>query len=166
VRTEFLQQCATAASDKGFVIVSDPSNAHFRLRAGAAIDTSGNVEIGVMLEPYLKFQHHMFVVMLHDADFPYRGSIGTEFKWEFRKSYSQRNFKSWAEKSMSFIWDRDSEQLLAMCKARERLEAEGWAAVEELRNELVIEMKRIRAERARETQRKQLELETEYENSR
>jgi hypothetical protein len=166
LRMEFLDHCATAASDVGLKIVSDPSNAYFRLRAGASIDTSNNVEMGVMLDAYLKFQHHMFVVMLNDTDFPYRGSIGTEFTWEFRRSYSRRLFKSWADKSLSFIWNRDSEQILAMCEAREILEAEGWAAVEELRDELVIEMKRVRAERARETQRKQLELETEYENSR
>jgi hypothetical protein len=161
LRTKFLQHCAAAASDLGLQIVSDPSQAYFRLRTGASMDSNNNVEMGVMLDPYLKLQHHIFVVMLDDPDFPYRGSIGTEFDWEFHGSYNRKYFKSWADKSMKYIWARDAEQVRALCEAKARLLAEGWRAIEELRNELVNEMKRSRAERARETQRKVLEIEPE-----
>jgi hypothetical protein len=166
LRMKFLDLCATAASDLGYQIVSDPSKAYFRLRTGASTVSDRNMLMGVMVDPYLKLQHHIFVVMLDDPGFPYRGALGTELDWEFHGSYNRKHFKSWADKSMKVIWDLDTEQIDALCKAKARLLAEGWQAIEELRNELVVEMKRSRAERAKETQRKSLELEPVQEDSR
>ena len=62
---------------------------------------------------------------------------------------------------MRSILARDSEQIQALCEARERLKDEGWAEIEDVRNELIYEMKRVRANRASETGHKHLELEVE-----
>jgi hypothetical protein len=65
------------------------------------------------------------------------------------------------ENAMRWIWERESEQILALCEIRSRLIEEGWTEIDELRDELVKEIRHVRGERARAQREKNLRLEIE-----
>ncbi len=68
---------------------------------------------------------------------------------------------SQVEIGMRWIWELNSEQILALCEIRSKLIEEGWTAVDELRNELIKEMEQVRRARARASAQKNLELEVD-----
>jgi len=147
----------------GLRIVTDRADAYFILEASATFSHKPVMQLSAALLGTPKLYHHIFVVMTNDESFPYRGVLGTTHSWfiENFKSYSLDNYPRLAEESMKFIWDRESSQIEALCDVKEELVAEGWADIEELRLQLVLDMIGIRAERAREKQEKSLTVEIE-----
>jgi hypothetical protein len=64
-------------------------------------------------------------------------------------------------RAVRLLWGYESEQVAALCGMSARLKDEGWMGIRELRLELIEELKRARAERARAGQAKRLELNVE-----
>jgi hypothetical protein len=105
----------------------------------------------------------MFLIQMSDGTIPYRGSLGSGWSFDFGDSGWARVIDERAPEGVRSIWELEREQITALCAARSTLAAEGWTEIEELRNALVDEMRRVRSERARATQRKRLEIRLDAE---
>jgi hypothetical protein len=145
----------------GLRAVSDPSEGYWRLFADAWMGDQGNPLVHLGLRGELKLHQHLFVVMMADEGFPYRGGIGGSYNFATASLRDTGMLDSQVETGMRWIWDLDSEQIDALCVIRSELIDEGWIAVEELREQLIEEMERVRRARARTSQRKILEIELE-----
>ena len=156
-----LKLFAAEANRAGFRIVQNSDDAWFELRAGGHLNDADHKVIEVTLVGNIKLNHDMFLAMLNDETFPYLGYIGASVSLEILPTTTAAESKDWARDSMIDMWNRNSEQILALCEARKKLLAEGWKEIDELRKQLIVEMKRVRAVRARETQLKRLELDAE-----
>ncbi|NQZ96218.1 MAG: TonB family protein [Myxococcales bacterium] len=162
-RLTYLEEVADAASRMGFRIVDDVSDAYFEIKTGAHYVDEPDVQLYLALNGTLKLHHHIFVSLTDDSRFPYRGRLGGSHAWILRNadSRSVRKYPALAEEALKKVWDRDRTQIDALCQVREKLVAEGWKDIEELRQQLVNEMVRVRKERAWETKKKNLSIEIE-----
>lgn len=161
LRREILRLAAELFPELGLTAVADPSEAYWRLFADAWLDRQGNPLVHLGMKGELKLGRHLFVVAMADESFPFRGRTGGSYN--FAKAFLTNTplLASQVETGMRWIWRLDSEQITALCEVRSTLIGEGWAAVEELRQELIKEMEQIRRARARANQQKNLDLEVE-----
>ena len=141
--------------------VNDLSDASWVLRTGQWVAKNGSLMLRISFSAQGKMEHHMFVVLVDDPTFPYRGSLGMGYKLETLPSESPSSIASRVQDAMKAIWATEAEQTLALCDARVKLIREGWAAIEEFRLKMIEEMERIRWERAKTQRGKHLELEVE-----
>jgi hypothetical protein len=121
----------------------------------------GNPLVHLGLRGELKLGRHLFVVMMADEAFPYRGGVGGSYNFATASLFDTSLLDSQVETGMRWIWELDSEQINALCVIRSELIDEGWVAIEELREQLIEEMEQVRRARARTSQRKTLEIELE-----
>jgi hypothetical protein len=161
LRRAILSHAAAVLPSLGLRAVSDPSEGYWRLFADAWIGRQGNPLVHLGLRGELKLGQHLFVVMMADEGFPYRGGVGGSYNFATASLRDIGMLDSQVETGMMWIWDLDSEQIDALCAIRSELIDEGWVAVEELREQLIEEMERVRRARARTSQRKILEIELE-----
>jgi hypothetical protein len=161
LRRAILSRAAEVLPSLGLRAVSDPSEGYWRLFADAWMGDQGNPLVHLGLRGELKLHQHLFVVMMADEGFPYRGGIGGSYNFATASLRDTGMLDSQVETGMRWIWDLDSEQIDALCVIRSELIDEGWVAVEELREQLIEEMERVRRARARTSQRKILEIELE-----
>jgi hypothetical protein len=159
LRRAILSHAAEVLPRLGLQTVSDLSEAYWRLFANGWMDGQGNSLVHLGMRGELKLGSHLFVVSMADETFPYRGGIGGGYNFVTASLLDARSLDSQVETGMKWIWELDSEQILALCETRSKLIEEGWTAVDELRNELIKEMERVR--RARASQQKSLEIEIE-----
>ena len=162
-RLTYLELASDVASRMGLQIVPERSDAYFEIRTGAHFIEEPDVELFLTLNGTLKLHHHIFVSLTSNSGFPYRGRLGGSHAWLLKDSDSRSidHYPSLAEAAMRQVWERDRVQIEALCEVRRKLIAEGWADIEELRQQLVTEMVRARAKRARETRNKGLSIEVE-----
>jgi hypothetical protein len=162
-RLLFLRLAADAARRIGLRIVADRADAYYLLRTGATYTIRPGAELTVVLQGTLKLSHHIFLSLNNDEDFPFRGRVGSSHGFFLNDidSRSEEDYPRLAEKGLRSVWNQESPQIEALCNVREELVAEGWADIEELRQKLIEDMMRVRAERARATQEKALTLEIE-----
>ncbi len=160
VRRQVLLVAAEFLSERGFWLVGSRQEAYWRLGASSWED-GGRPRVRFGLEPNLKLARHMFVVMMEEG-FPYRGELGAGYLIAFSRSgVWDWVVRAFTQQGVEWIWAKESEQLLALCEKRDELVAEGWVEIEELRERLVVEMKRIRRQRLDEVQVKSLRVEGE-----
>jgi hypothetical protein len=159
LRRAILSRAAEVFPELGLETVVDPSEAYWRLFANAWMDRQSNPLVHLGLRGELKLSRHLFVVMMADEAFPYRGGIGGSYNFVTAALSDTKMLDLQVETGMRWIWELDSEQIDALCVIRSELIDEGWGAIEELRDELIKEMEQVRRERARAGQEKTLELE-------
>jgi hypothetical protein len=160
LRRAILSRAAEVFPELGLEAVADPSEAYWRLFANAWMDRQGNPLVHLGMRGELKLGRHLFVVAMADESFPFRGGTGGSYNFVKASLANTQLLGSQVETGMRWIWRLDSEQIAALCEVRSTLIGEGWA-VEELRQELIEEMKQIRRARARTSQQKNLEIEVE-----
>jgi hypothetical protein len=159
LRRAILSRAAEELPRMGLRAVSDPSEGYWRLFADAWMGKQGNPLVHLRLRGELKLSRHLFVVMMADEAFPYRGGIGGSYNFVTASLSDTKTLDLQVETGMRWIWELDSEQINALCVIRSELIDEGWVAIGELRDELIKEMEQVRRERARASQEKILELE-------
>jgi hypothetical protein len=161
LRRAILSRAAEVLPSLGLRAVSDPSEGYWRLFADAWMGRQGNPLVHLGLRGELKLGRHLFVVMMADEAFPYRGGVGGSYNFATASLFDTSLLDSQVETGMRWIWELDSEQINALCVIRSELIDEGWVAIEELREQLIEEMEQVRRARARTSQRKTLEIELE-----
>jgi hypothetical protein len=161
LRRAILGRAAEVLPSLGLRAVSDPSEGYWRLFADAWMGSQGNPLVHLGLRGELRLGQHLFVVMMADEGFPYRGGVGGSYNFATASLRDIRMLESQVETGMRWIWDLDSEQIDALCVIRSELIDEGWVAVEELREQLIEEMEQVRRARARTSPQKILEIELE-----
>lgn len=134
-------------------------DAYWVLQSNGFTDSNGDTNIRFGLAPELKLAQHLFLVMMDDPSFPYRGTLGSGVKL-FLPAGNTASLNPSVDRGMESIWRDESGLLAALCEARERLVREGLAEIEDLRDQLVEEMQRLRRERAAR-QRKHLDVTVE-----
>jgi hypothetical protein len=159
LRVAILRRAAEVLPRLALHAVDDPSEAYWRLFADAWTDRQGNPLVHLGMRGELKLGRHLFVVSMADESFPFRGGVGGSYNFVRASLADQPLLDAQVEIGMRWIQGLDSEQLAALCEMRSELIDEGWAEIEELRNELIEEMEQIR--RARASQQQSLELEVE-----
>lgn len=165
IRQLVLAESAVALSRLGPKIVFERSEAYWRLHAEGWSDAWGNVLVHVGLQPELKLGRDMFAVLTAGEPLPYRGGIGSGYNFADPVPPDVEELRRRVEAGMSWIWQREAEQVLALCEVRARLIEEGWTEIDELREELIKEIQHVRRERARAQRDKQLQLEMEPQAS-
>lgn len=161
VRRAILLESAEVLSRLGLRMVRDGSEAYWRLYAEGWRDSHRNFLVHVVMQGEPKLVRHMFVVLTAGEELPYRGGIGSSQNFAIKAGTDARSLKPMVENAMRWIWERESEQILALCEIRSRLIEEGWTEIDELRDELVKEIRHVRGERARAQREKNLRLEIE-----
>jgi hypothetical protein len=161
LRQTILSRAVEVFPELGLKAVTDPSAAYWRLFANAWMDRQGNPLVHLGMRGELKLGRHLFVVAMADESFPSRGVAGGGYNFVNAPLADTELLDSQVETGMRWIWGLDSEQIAALCAIRSELIDEGWATIEELRNELIEEMDQVRRARARASQQKKLELEVE-----
>jgi hypothetical protein len=161
LRRAILGRAAEVLPSLGLRAVSDPSEGYWRLFADAWMGSHGNPLVHLGLRGELRLGQHLFVVMMADEGFPYRGGVGGSYNFATASLHDTNMLDSQVETGMRWIWDLDSEQINALCVIRSELIDEGWVAVEELREQLIEEMEQVRRARARTSPQKILEIELE-----
>lgn len=151
---------AGAAAGAGLTVVEDRDDAWLRLQVSAFASSVGDPYLQLDLTPYLKLQHHLFVAVLSEPGFP-ASRIGASYGMELAGPPPDAEIARRVRVALDWIGRTARPELDALCALRARLVDEGWSEIEELRKQLVIEMRDARAQRRRETQRKQLEIEAE-----
>lgn len=158
-RTEGMVRAISSLRRHDFWRVEHREDAYWLFQTSAWTDEVGNTNLLFSLTPELKLAHHIFVVMMDDPTFPYSGSLGAGWKVVL-PGRDLRRFHSSIDDGMQSISQRESGNLLALCEARERLVREGLSDIEELRKQLVEQMRRLRRMHAAD-QRRRLRIEVE-----
>lgn len=161
LRLAILSRAAEVFPELGLEKMADPSEAYWRLFANAWMDRQGNPLVHLGMSGERKLRRHLFVVAMADESFPFRGGTGGSYNFVKASLADTQQLGAQVDTGMRWIWKLDSDQIDALCEVRSTLIGEGWAAVEELREELVEQMEQIRRARARTSQRKNIELEVE-----
>jgi len=161
LRGEILTRAAEVLPGLGLRAASDPAESYWHLFADAWIDPQGIPLVHLGLRGELKLSRHLFVVMMADEAFPYRGGVGGSYNFVTASLSDSKLLDSQVETGMRWIWELDSEQINALCAIRAELIDEGWEAIEELRAELIEEMQQVRRARARANQGKSLQIDVE-----
>jgi hypothetical protein len=170
LRKLILELAVEALPELGLRQVQDRSNAYLRLISTGISLESGDVVEQIGLDAELKLERHMFAVLMEDPrGFPYRGDLGSTstavlprdraLAWLNATGEDFLDLRATVKVAMKALWDIEAEQMLALCNARSKLVEEGWADIEELRKELVLEIGQVRRDRRDLHQRKQLKLE-------
>ena len=161
LRLAILSRAAEVLPELGLRIVRGRAEAYWRLFADGWMDDQHNPLVHLGMTGELKLGRHLFVVSMADETFPYRGGVGGSYNFVTASLSDPRLLGSQVETGMRWIWELNSEQILALCEIRSKLIEEGWTAVDELRNELIKEMEQVRRARLRASGQKNLELEVE-----
>jgi len=161
LRRAILNRAIELLPQLGWVEVTDPGDAYWRLFADAWLDRHGNPLVHLGMRGELKLGRHLFVVSMADESFPFRGGIGGSYNFAKASLADASQLDAQVEIGMRWIQALDSQQIAALCEVRNELIDEGWTAVEELRQALIEEMEQVRQARARSIPRKDLEIEVE-----
>jgi len=160
LRRAFLQIAAEALPGLGIRVVENPAEAFWTLTASGLV---GPTSVGIFIEltGSIELQHHLYIADLADNGFSYRGEVGgNNYIGVFPDAPPER-YRREVARAVNLLWGYESEQVAALCGMSAQLKDEGWMGIRELRLELIDELKRARAERARVGQDKHLELEVE-----
>jgi hypothetical protein len=156
IRQEVLLRAAQLLPEHGFSIVQNRSDAYWSLYVQGYHNVQGVVSIRIALQAELKLGRELFVILIDNDEFPYRGSLGGGYQLEFLGPLDRASVQTQTAHAVKSILARESKQIPALCEARSQLAEEGWSEIEELRLQLVDEMKRVRSERAQTHQQKVL----------
>ncbi len=151
-RREGMLRAISSLDSNEFWRVKNREDAYWSFRISAWTDRYGNTNLILSLAPELKLARHIFIVMIDDPTFPFSGDLGAGWKIVF-SGRDLRKMNSSVDDGIRSISRRESEHLKALCSARERLVREGLSDIEELREQLVEEMRRLRRMRAADQQR-------------
>ena len=132
----------------GFRKVEDPLEASFHFGVGVVMTPGNRALASINLKPELEFMNHIFLAQLDDNAFPYRGDAGGSRGIELAVPLNLERERGRIRNAVRSMWDIEAEQILALCEMEATLRSEGWADIEELRKQLVHEMKQIRRQRA------------------
>ena len=161
LRQRILASWARAAREVGLELSRDRDGAWLRLQVTAMFSDAGDPYIRFDLTPYLKLQHHLFIAVMDDPEFPSGGRLGSSYGVELNPFPPEHELEQTIRVAMRVVWSRASQEIEALCALRARLIDEGWTELEELRKQLILDMERVRAARRRDTQRKRLKLQIE-----
>ncbi len=159
-RKIWLDAAQQAASALGFTLVSDIEQAGFSLQAtgGNAFTGGGRLVLSIGFAATPRLMHHAFLASLNDKTFPFNMNLGSNYSFTFpAQGYTTDNIWLGAMAVAELAWSQTSRTVLALCEVSSLLVDEG-ITMEELRQELVKEIQRIRQQRVREKQMKQLEV--------
>ncbi len=158
MRRKFLEMAAEALSGLGLLVVKDRKDAYWILTASWLV---GPRSVGVFIEltGSIELQHHLYIAELDRDGFPYRGEVGGNHYVGVRSNSSPEHYRSEVATAVRLLWGLESEQVVALCAMSAKLKEEGWVGIQELRMELIEEVKRAR--RARAERNKRLELDVE-----
>jgi hypothetical protein len=152
-RLDVLRLAESALPGTPMHLVQHRASAHWILSTSASSMPQMGVGVGLGMQPTLAFESHLAMALLQDDGFPTGDGGGA------RRLHSPLpgNFsKNQVRSALESLWGDESEAVEALCAWREELGHEGWGGVEELRSELLQEMKRVRRIQA-ETQHKEPE---------
>jgi hypothetical protein len=140
--------------------VENPAEAFWTLTASGLV---GPTSVGIFIEltGSIELQHHLYIADLADNGFSYRGEVGGNYYIGVFPDAPPERYRREVARAVDLLWGYESEQVAALCGMSAQLKDEGWMGIRELRLELIDELKRARAERARMGQGKHLELEVE-----
>jgi hypothetical protein len=160
LRRAFLQFAAEALPGLGIRVVENPEDAFWTLTASGLV---GPTSVGIFIEltGSIELQHHLYIADLADNGFSYRGEVGGNHYIGVLPDTRPEHYQIEVARAVRLLWGFESEQVTALCGMSAQLRGEGWLGIRELRLELIDELKRARAERARVGQSKRLELEVE-----
>jgi hypothetical protein len=160
LRRAFLQFAADALPSLGIRVVENPEDAFWTLTASRLV---GPTSVGIFIEltGSIELQHHLYIADLADNSFSYRGEVGGNHYIDILPDAQAGRYRREAARAVRLLWGYESEQVAALCGMSAQLKDEGWMGIRELRLELIDELKRARAERARVGQTKRLELNVE-----
>jgi len=160
LRRAFLQFAAEALPGLGVRAVQSREDAFWTLTASGLV---GPTSVGIFIEltGSLELQHHLYMADLADNGFSYRGEVGGNHYIGIRPDAGPDQYQRDVERAVRLLWGYESKQVAALCAMSAQLRDEGWMGIRELRLELIDELKRARAERARAGRNKQLELDVE-----
>jgi hypothetical protein len=160
LRRTFLQFAAEALPGLGIRVVENPEDAFWTLTASGLV---GPTSVGIFIEltGSIELQHHLYIADLADNGFSYRGEVGGNHYIGVLPDTPPERYRREAARAVRLLWGYESEQVTALCGMSAQLRGEGWMGIRELRLELIDELKRARAERARVGPNKHLELDVE-----
>jgi hypothetical protein len=157
LRRAFLQIAAEALPGLGIRVVENPAEAFWTLTASGLV---GPTSVGIFIEltGSIELQHHLYIA---DNGFSYRGEVGGNYYIGVLPDSPPERYRREVARAAHLLWGYESEQVAALCGMSAQLKDEGWMGIRELRLELIDELKRARAERARVGQTKHLEVNVE-----
>jgi hypothetical protein len=164
-RLELLGATASAVSEFGLRVIADRSEAWWTLSASAL--SSGDINVG--LSPQLELRYHLFMAQLEREDLDVSSeAVGGLIVFsvdlaQFDAAWKTRegSWRKAARDGLAKHWTRTAPIVTALCAMEQELQEEGWDGIEELRAELVEEMRRVRRARGAESQRRVLEIKPE-----
>jgi hypothetical protein len=158
MRRAFLQLATDALTRIGLRVAQDPKDAYWTLTASSLV---GPTSVGIFIEltGSVELQHHLYIAELDRNGFPYRGWVGGNHYIDVLAGTRPERYRAEVEAAVRLLWGYEAQQVSALCAMSAQLQDEGWVGIEELRAELIEEMRRARRERA--TQSRQLELNVE-----
>ena len=160
-RQIWLDATRQAASALGFTLVQEVEEAGFVLQAsGGRTTQAGLLFLNLQLVPTPRLMHHVFVASMNDGDFPFSMTLGSNYTFTFQpQGYATAHISTAAATITELAWSQSRETVLTLCEVSEMLVDEG-ITMDELREELVKEIQRVRRQR-RGRQLKQLDIEIE-----
>jgi hypothetical protein len=160
-RREFLKIAIEILPEFNLRRTRKRSEASWVVSAAGFVGVTGAFNISITLDPALALKHHMYIALLNDSAFPFRGEIGGAYTISILPEENPEKLRDEFHDGMKWIWGRDAEQISALCEVSRKIKEEGWDGIQELQLELVREMKRVRKERAQAKKKKFLHLEVE-----
>jgi len=158
MRRAFLQLAADALTRIGLRVARDSEGAYWTLTASSLV---GPTSVGVFIEltGSVELQHHLYIAELDRNGFPYRGWVGGNHYIDVLAGTEPERYRAEVQQAVRLLWDYESEQVAALCAMSAQLRDEGWLGIEDLRAELLEEMRRARRERAAQSRRLELDVE-------
>jgi hypothetical protein len=157
MRRAFLQLTTAALPGLGLRVVPRAEDAYWTVTASSLV---GPTSVGIFIEltGSIELQHHLYIAELDRNGFSYRGEVGGNHYIDILPHTEPEHYRSEVESGVRLLWRLESGQVAALCAMSAELREEGWIGINELRIELIEEMKRARRERARAARTKRLEL--------
>jgi hypothetical protein len=157
MRRAVLQMATDSIREQGLRVAKKPEDAYWILTASSLVGPT-SVGIFVELTGSIELQHHLYIAELDRDGFPYRGEVGGNHYIDILPDTEPARYRSEVAGSVRLLWELESEQVAALCAMSAKLREEGWVGIQELRIELIEEMKRARRERGSAAQTKRLDL--------
>jgi hypothetical protein len=181
-RVEFLDSAARSLPAASWRVVGDPEKAAFTLKSsGRTHDGVGSFDVTLVFAPTHSTIHRAYVASLNNPRFPLRDSglfgaliprfrsddgelFGVWMTFTVPGSPGEVELHDDIYRFLEFTQSQAFEAVAALCETAARSTHEvvdDERDLEELRQELVDEMKRVRRERLRDKGAKKLELEVD-----
>jgi hypothetical protein len=176
-RVELLDSAARSLPAASWRVVDDSAEAGFTLKSSGQVHGRTKAfDLTLLFAPTRKTIHQAYVASLNNPRFPLRDSglfgaliprfqsrddeqFGASMTFAVMGSYSEVELQGHINRFLEWTQAQAFEAVAALCDTGRARSTDESKNLEQLRKELVEEMQRVRREKLREKQRKELKLE-------